>query len=66
MITCIGKVSGKIGIAWKEELEPLCRPDDRYPMTSTEHIRLLHERCDALLRRLEEHEKVMLDLMKVR
>lgn len=66
MITRIDELSPKLGIAWKEELKPLIFEADCFSMAVTDHIRLLYDRCDALLMRLEEHEKIMLELMKVR
>lgn len=62
----IDELPPEIGIAWKEELKPLTLQADSIPMNVIDQIRLLYDQCDALLRRLEEHEKVMLELMKVR
>ena len=68
-ITNIDEMPGKIEIAWKEELKPLEYPRVTAGFTINEVFDFIYfcsKRCDALLKRLEEHEKVMLDLMKVR
>lgn len=53
-------------LAWCENLKPLGRPeiyrDHPWPMDS--HIARLYERCDALLRRCEEQERLILNLIR--
>jgi len=44
-------------IIWKEELKELGRP------FVGKHIDILFERCDALLRRLNEQEQIIIRLM---
>jgi len=63
----------KIGIVWKEELEELGDPGDQeyscheisgwttWQMES--HIERLYERCNALLRRLNEQEEIIIKMM---
>lgn len=65
------------GLAWSEDLKPLGDPFKHSPHGTSDptrytpsrdeivgfQIRLLAQQCDALLRRCEEHEQLLLSLL---
>jgi len=53
----ISTKSETMSIIWKEELKELGSPAEG------RHINILFERCDALLRRLNEQEQIIIRLM---
>jgi len=52
--------SETMSIIWKEELKELGSPACSF---KERHINILFERCDALLRRLNEQEQIIIRLM---
>lgn len=59
---------GEIRIGWKEELKPLgVKVGMKRQWTGldlAEHIGRLYERCDALLERCEQQERLIVSLMR--
>jgi len=54
----------ELNVEWAEKLEELAKMSRWEEWSETMRIEILSERCDALLRRLNEQEQLIINLMR--